>query len=84
MLKNNVTRYGVTLIYAAFAKSRKTALACVFLPTKQTFTLSAKYFQSIIKQLLNSVLAGYDESLRPRLVLSASAYGVYLANAYAL
>ena len=32
-LKNNVTRYDVTLIFAAFAKSIKTASACVFLPT---------------------------------------------------
>ena len=47
--------------------------ACVFLLTKQPFKLSLKYFQKIIKQLLNSVLAGYEELLRPRFVLSASA-----------
>ena len=28
--------------------------------------MSLKYFQEIIKQLLNSVLAGYEELLRPR------------------
>ena len=39
--------------------------ACVFLLTKQAFKLSLKYFQKIIKQLLNSVLAGYEELLRP-------------------
>ena len=38
------------------------------------FKLSLKYFQKIIKQLLNSVLAGYEESLTPRFVLSASAF----------
>ena len=43
------------------------------LATKQAFKLSLKYFKKIIKQLLNSVLAGYDELLRPRFVLSASA-----------
>ena len=36
-------------------------VACVFLLTKQAFKLSLKYFQKIIKQLLNSVLAEYDE-----------------------
>ena len=35
--------------------------ACVFLLTKQAFKLNLKYFQKIIKQLLNSVLAGYEE-----------------------
>ena len=48
--------------------------ACVFLLTKQAFKLSLKYFQKITKQLLNSVLAGYEELLRPRFVLSASAF----------
>ena len=41
----------------------------MFLLTKQAFKLSLKYFQKIIKQLLNSVLAGYKELLRPRFVL---------------
>ena len=64
-MKNNGARYDVTLIYADFAKSRKTALACDFLLTKQAFHLSAKYFQKIVKQLLNLFLAGHEESLRP-------------------
>ena len=37
------------------------------------FNISLKYFQKIIKQLLNSVLAGHEELLRPRFVSSASA-----------
>ena len=37
--------------------------------------MSLKYFPIIIKQLLNSVLAGYEELLKPRFVLSASAFG---------
>ena len=43
--------------------------ACVFLLTKQAFKLSLRYFQKIIKQLLNSSLAGYEELLRPRFEL---------------
>ena len=31
--------------------------------------VSLKYFQKIIKQLLNLVLAGYEKLLRPRFVL---------------
>ena len=50
--------------------------ACVFLLTKQEFKkLSLKYFQKIIKQLLNLAVAGYEELLRPQFVLSASAFG---------
>ena len=49
--------------------------AFVFLLTKQALKLSLKYFQKIIKQLLNSVLVGYEELLRPRFVVSASAFG---------
>ena len=75
ILKNDVIWYDATLIYSAFAKSRKTALAYVFVPTKQAFNLSAKYFQQIMKQLSNSVLAGFKESLRPWFVLRAEAGG---------
>ena len=34
-----------------------------------------KRTRNLIKQLLNSVLVGYEELLRPRFVLSASAFG---------
>ena len=52
--------------------------ACVFLFTKQAFKLSLKYFQKIIKQLLKSVLVGYEKLLRPRFVLSLCA--IYNTN----
>ena len=46
--------------------------ACVFLLTKQAFKLSLKYFQKIIKQLMNSVQVGYEELLGPRSVLDTT------------
>ena len=59
-LKNNVTRYKVMLIYAAFAKSGKIA--------------SVRNIYKQIKQLLNSVLAGYEKlfSHRPRQITQTS------------
>ena len=49
--------------------------------TKQAFKLSLKYFLEIIKQLLNSVLTGYEELLRPRFELSAEDFGIKQTSA---
>ena len=46
----------------------KTIFNAAILLTKQAFKLSLKYFQKLIKQLLNLVLAGYEELLRPQFV----------------
>ena len=71
--------YDVTLIYAAYAK-RKIQMACANLcclcQTQNTNGLCCSCQNSkYSKQLLNSVLVGYEELLRPRFMLSAEAEG---------
>ena len=52
-------------------------LCCLCQNLKYKWLLQEKgsQIQKIIKQLLNSVLVRYEELLRPRFVLSASAFG---------
>ena len=51
-------------------KSPESESEIIFSRLKIEFKLSLKYFQKIIKQLLNSVLAGHEELLRPALTIS--------------
>ena len=54
------------MAYAAYAKIQN---------TNNFFKEKVRKHKYIIKQLLNSVLVGYEELLRHRFVLSASAFG---------
>ena len=53
-------------------------LCCLYAKSQNTidfFKEKVRKYKQIIKQLLNSVLVGYEELLRPRFVLSTSAFG---------
>ena len=54
------------MAYAAYAKIQN---------TNNFFKEKVRKYKQTIKQLLNSVLLGYEKLLRPRFVLSASAFG---------
>ena len=54
------------MAYAAYAKIQN---------ANNFFKEKVRKCKQIIKQLLTSVLVGYEELLRPQFVLSASAFG---------
>ena len=62
-MKTLIRPYDVTLTYTAYAKCGKIQMAGFFKG-------KVRKYKQIIKQLLNSVLVGYEELLRPRFVLS--------------
>ena len=70
-MKTLIRPYDVTLIYAAYAKCGKIQMACAKNQnTNDFFMEKVRKCKKIIKQLLNSVLVGYEELLRPQFVLS--------------
>ena len=67
ILKTLIRPYDVTLIYAAYAKCKIHMAYTAYAKIQNT----NNFFKH--KQLLNSVLVGYEELLRQRFVLSAEA-----------
>ena len=71
-MKNSVTHYDVTLIYAAYAKSGKIQMAS----SKETFADLFLCMPTINnKTIIEWGWVRYEELLRPRFALSASAFG---------
>ena len=74
-MKTLIRPYDVTLIYAAYAKCKIHMAYAAYAKIQNTiFQGKGSQIQIIIKQLLNSVLVGYEELLRPRFVLSANLF----------
>ena len=71
--------YDVILIYAAYAKCKIHMAYAAYTKIQNTYNFfkgKVRKYKEIIKQLLNSVLVGYEELLWPQFVLSASAFGI--------